>query len=171
MRPSLGRNKGLKFERDISETLSNWIFQIPNMLKREPTSGAIKTGLYIGDVIPVGNLQWSRFPFFLELKIGYKGKTPTLSNQQIVRTWISKCISQRTEKQCIIWLICKFHYQSEILITDVLMNTVPLLILNHIENGEVIPFYIYELKELLRYNFYDLYRHNQLLMEVLEPSI
>ncbi len=168
-RASRNKAKGNKFENDIAKTLSNWMFGNEITLGRDITSGAIKTGYYQGDIIPVAPIPFKEFIFFIETKTGYNSRLPTFNNFDIIKTWLLKCIKFRTERQCIIYLIAKFSNKSPLLITDVSLNIFTELMLN-IKVEEInsnIPFFIYDLKELLRYNFLDLYRNNSLVMEIL----
>ena len=158
--------KGGKFEREIAKMLSVWLFNDPHILKREPTSGAQKVQHYVGDVVPVAPIKWKSFPFLIEGKNGYKDHIPTFNNQKLLREWLLKLLGERTNQQCICWLIVRYHGRAPLLITDTPFSAFSPLTINIRQNGHIVPFHVYEFKELLKYNFYELYGENDLLMEV-----
>jgi hypothetical protein len=160
--------KGGKFEREIAKSLSIWLFNDPHILKREPTSGAQKVQHYVGDVVPVAPIRWSSFPFLIEGKNGYKDNIPTFNNQKMLRQWLTKLLSERTEQQCICWLIVRYHGRAPLIITDTPFNFYSPLTINIQDSGNTIPFHVYEMRDLLKYNFYELYKDNYLLMEIFE---
>jgi len=97
---------GNKAEREIAFQLSNWIWNDAHILKRESTSGAVKT-VYYGDIFPIKETGWDHFPFYIEVKHGYEKQLPNLFNFNIVEEWWYKCVleSEQSNGQDIILLI------------------------------------------------------------------
>ncbi|MBC8427406.1 MAG: hypothetical protein H8D97_00795 [Proteobacteria bacterium] len=156
------KRKGNFNENLISKKLGEWIFKDKGALQRHQTSGAIKDLNYNGDIVPIKieAINWKYFPFLIEVKIGYKSNIPNLNNQTIIRKWIDKANSEKTEKQYILWLIIRFHGYASLLITDIPVNHINApLILNH----NNIFYYIYNFEELLNNDFYKLYDNNEKL--------
>ena len=154
------KRKGGQFERDIAKTLSIWMFNDSNVLKREPTSGATKCN-YSGDVFPMKQIDWSNFPFIMELKTGYEEHTPTFYKYTQILNWFNKSnIESHQHNQYIIFLICRFKSQPILLFTNYqlqLDKIVPLVIIpNQVEN-EIQWIYTYKFKDLLELNFLDLF--------------
>jgi hypothetical protein len=168
--PRAGKSKakGNKFENDMAKQLSQWMFGEIDFLQRSLTSGAVKRKtLYLGDIVPAKNLPWKDFPFFLELKHGYKQFNADFINTTIIDKWLLKCLEQRTKQQPIIYLIVRFHNREIILITDLELIIRSKIIIREEYNGEFIPFFIYKLKDITNYDFYDLYRQYPKLLDVL----
>lgn len=156
---TLGKAKGSQFEREISKKLSLWMFNDSHTLCRHPTSGANKY-VYVGDVIPIKQINWSSFPFLFELKCGYKNQTPTFMNYQIITKWLIKAYSERTTMQHNVWLVTRFkNYKTICIISDQLNINWDLSI--------YVPelkeyFFVYDLDTLFRYNFEDVIQPNLL---------
>ena len=153
--------KGNFFENKIAKLLSQWIFHDINMLTRSLTSGAIKS-VYVGDIVPQKPFGWDSFMFNFECKSGYEKHIPNFINYTKIEQWLEKCLKERTLQQPIIWLICGFHSYETILITDLEMT----LKSNLIVKVEGVSFYIYKLKDLMKYEFYSLYANNPKLMKL-----
>lgn len=170
---SRSKQKGNNFEWKVARELGLWIFNDKDMLCRHLTSGAQKS-VYVGDIVPQKNipLEFNNgiLPFLIECKNGYKGNIPNLNNQTIIRQWIGKALLERNERQNIIYLIVSFHAYSPLLITDIPFNLTANLILNYFENGNVIPFHIYEYRKILEHNFYSLYENNEYALEKLNKK-
>jgi hypothetical protein len=143
---------GNTFERKIAKELSLWIWNDPHVLKREPTSGAVKT-VYYGDIYPIKDTGWDHFPFYLEVKHGYEKNLPTLFNFNIIKTWWYKCVleSSQSNGQDIILLIYNpTGKRGTILATDQLLNIPYTCILNI--NPHLV--YIYDYKKMIsNYDF------------------
>jgi len=153
--------KGNSFENKMAKLLGEWIFKDKLVLTRSLTSGAIKS-VYTGDIVPQKPFGWDYFMFNFECKSGYSQHIPNFINYTKIEEWLKKCLKDRTMQQPIIWLICGFHGYETILITDLEFTLKSNLIIK-VEN---ISFYIYKLKELLKYEFYSLYGNNIKLLEV-----
>jgi len=155
-----GKRKGGKMERDTAKTLSFWMFDDEHVLKREPTSGAIKHA-YCGDVFPMKQIEWGYFPFLIETKTGYEEHTPTLWKYTKVLEWFNKSIIEsKQHNQWIIFLICQFKNQSQLLFTNYqfdLNKIVPVAIIPNQLNGEIQWINTYLFKELIKLNFLDLF--------------
>ena len=145
---------GNLFENKMSKLLSTWIFKDKLVLQRHLTSGAIKS-TYVGDIVPLKQINWNKFPFLIECKSGYKSYTPTLYSFSKITDWLSKALSEVSEKQNIIWLIAKFKSQRGIIfITNHKLNNItPQLIIPLNEQY----FYQYNLEELVNFDFYELF--------------
>ena len=173
---STSKAKGNSCEWKVARELGVWMFNDRDMLGRHITSGAIKR-VWVGDVIPQKQLPHTfnngQFPFFIEVKNGYKNNIPNLNNQTIIRQWLSKARTETNDVQNIIYLVASFHAYSPLLITDTPFNIHANLVLNLFDNGGIIPFFIYEYRKILEHSFYSLYENNQYLLEKLskkEPS-
>ena len=153
--------KGNSFELKIAKLLSDWIFKDKFVLTRSVTSGAIKN-VYVGDIVPQKPFGWLQYPFDIECKNGYSTHIPNFINYTKIEEWLQKCLKERTLQQPIIWLICGFHSYENILITDLEMT----LKSNLIVKVEGVAFYVYKLKELMKYKFYSLYANNPKLMKL-----
>jgi hypothetical protein len=164
-KPNTSKAKGNAFELKIAKMLSEWIFKDKFVLTRSVTSGAIKN-VFVGDIVPQKPFGWKEFVFDIECKNGYSTHIPNFINYTKVEEWLSKCLKERTMQQPIIWLIAGFHNYEPILITDLEMT----LKSNLIIKVDGFEFYIYKLKEVMRYNFYSLYGHLPKLLEVFNRS-
>jgi hypothetical protein len=163
------KRKGNSFENKIAKVLGKWIFNNENMLARSMTSGAIKT-VYVGDIVPQKQLGWKGFPFYFEAKNGYKHNISNFNNTTLIDDWLLKALKDRTQEQPIIVLLVAFHSYTPLFITDVELSLPAKIVLKETYNNYVFPFYVYRLKDLMNYNFYDLYRHIPALMEILCES-
>ena len=159
-RTCTSKAKGNSFENRVAKELGIWMFNDKDMLNRHLTSGAQKS-VWVGDIVPQKQLPIhfnnGHFPFLIECKNGYKSNIPNLNNQTIVRQWLTKAKLEATANQNVIYLITSFHAYSPLLFTDVPFNITSGLILNHIHNGDVTPFYVYEYRKLLEHQFFSLY--------------
>lgn len=162
MKIGKSKSKGNKFENEISKILGQWIFDDQDVLQRHLTSGSNKR-VFVGDIVPIKTIPWKYFPFILECKNGYKNQIPNLANQAILENWLTKLINEKTEQQRIIILIVRFHHQHTLFITDTVLNIYCPLIFNLKYKNSIVPFYIYKLDELKKYEFKSLYEHNDLL--------
>lgn len=145
--------KGNAFEIKLAKLLSTWMFNTPNILWRDSTSGARKV-IYNGDIIPaqVENYPWKTWPFIIEAKHGYKEFIPTLMNQDKVRFWLNKLLSERTEKQFIPILIAKFHNsRMTLFITNLLLDSYcdVCLKLKSTYDNNWYDFYVYDLDRVI----------------------
>lgn len=167
-KPNKSKSKGNSFENKIAKLLSKWIFGDIDFLQRSITSGAIKrTNIYLGDIVPQKQLPWKEFIFLIECKNGYKQNISNFNNTTLIDTWLTKCLNDRTSDQPIIWLIIGFHSYEPLFITDLELSIKSKLVIKEAYNRKLIPFYIYKFKDLLQYDFYDLYSHNQEILKVL----
>lgn len=159
-RSNKNKAKGNLFENKVAKELGVWMFNDRDMLSRHLTSGAQKSA-WVGDIIPQKQLPTyfnnGHFPFLIECKNGYKANIPNLNNQTIIRQWLTKAKLESTPNQNIIYLITSFHAYSPLLFTDIPFNIPSGLILNHISNDMITPFYIYEYRKLLERPFFSLY--------------
>lgn len=143
-------------ERNIAKVLSIWIFNDQHVLKREPTSGGVKT-VYCGDIFPMKPIEWEYFPFLIEVKWGYNDHTPTLYNFSIIEKWYLKAKkeSQMSNKQDIILLICNFKgRQGVLLFTNTELNFPYKCILNI--KSECV--FCYNFKEIIKYDFNEIFK-------------
>lgn len=160
--------KGNAFEIKISKLLSQWMFNNPNLLWRESTSGARKI-IYNGDIVPakIEEYPWKTWPFIIECKHGYKDHIPTLMNQDKIRFWLSKLLSEKNEIQFIPILITKFHNSRKTLfITTILLNSYCDICLKHFFNNIWHDFYIYDLEILISQLFNNVIP-NEILQKIL----
>jgi len=150
-RPTNQKSKGNKYERDTAKKLSNWMFGDPVVLYRHEDSGARKV-VYTGDIIPksLSKFTWRIFPFVIECKNGYKDNIPNLMNQNHLRLWLKKLLSERTDEQRIPFFIAQYHCQIPILLTTIILKHNYQLALMTDENEF---FYVYRFNDLLKLNF------------------
>jgi len=143
---------GNRGERKIAKELSLWIWNDPHILKKEVTSGAVKT-VYFGDIYPIKETGWGEiFPFYFEIKWGYENHTPTLLNFSIIEKWWYKCVkeSEQSNGQEIILLIMNFKGRKGILLSTNKKLNIPYKCILNIYPHIV---YCYDYKEMLEYNF------------------
>jgi hypothetical protein len=156
----LAKAKGNKMERDTAKTLSSWMFNDEHVLKREPTSGAIKYN-YCGDVFPMKQINWSNFPFLIETKTGYETFTPSLWQYSKVLEWFNKSlVESKQHNQRIIFLICQFKNKPTLLFTNYqidLDKIVPMSIFPNQINGDINWIQTYLFKDILKLNFIELF--------------
>lgn len=153
--PVKSKAKGNAFEIKLAKALSTWMFDTPNILWRDSTSGGRKV-IYNGDIIPsqVDQYPWATWPFIIEAKHGYKEHIPTLMNQSKVRYWLAKLLSERTEKQFIPIFIAQFHNCHPILITTMMLNVYCDICMKVVDNEEQWhDFYVYDFKSVLKEPF------------------
>jgi len=166
-KPNKSKSKGNSFENKVAKTLSNWIFEGDDFFQRSITSGAIKrSSMYLGDIVPQKQLPWKDFIFLIECKNGYKQNISNFNNTTLIDSWLLKCLNDRTDNQPIIWLIIGFHAYEPLFITDLELELKSNIIIKEVYNVVTIPFYIYKFKDLVKYNFYDLYSHNKEILKV-----
>lgn len=155
-----GKKKGGKMERDTAKALSSWMFGDEHVLKREPTSGAIKHA-YCGDVFPMKQHNWSHFPFLIETKTGYENHSPTLSQYTKVTEWFNKSIIEsKQHNQYIIFLIWQIKNKQALLFTNfqlALDKIVPVSIIPNQINGDINWIQVYLFKDILKLNFMELF--------------
>lgn len=162
---SRSKKKGNKYENEIAKALGKWIFNDPDMLSRSITSGAKKT-VYTGDIVPQKQMpKWNKWFVHVECKSGYENQIPTFNNFAIIEKWLTKCLEEVDfDRQPVIWLVCRFHGYSSILLTNCMFQTANWgLCVNIQHNGLNNFFYTYKLKELMEYDFYELVDHNLFL--------
>lgn len=157
--------KGGKEERKQARQISLWMFGDEDVLWRHPkNSGAIKT-VYAGDLAPVKNIKdfgWNKFGIIFEVKSGYPKQIPNFWSYDKVTEWFIKCrIDGQKTNQNIILMLCQFKNRSALLITDQYFNgkiqfniCFPVNINGNIEYG-----YVYLLKDVLKYNFKELFEN------------
>ena len=156
----LGKAKGNQEERKQAKILSNWMFDDPNTLKRQSDSGALKD-IYCGDIIPIKQINWSHFPFMIEIKSGYEEHIPTFWSYSKPANWYIKAVEEgKIHNQYIIFLICQFLNKQALLFTNYQLD------LNKIYPNIIIPIpiendlhwiFIYNLKWVLDINFMELF--------------
>ena len=151
---------GNTFERKIAKELSIWIFNDPHVLKKEPTSGAVKT-VYWGDIFPMKQIEWDHFPFLIECKYGYEDFTPTLLNYRLIEEWYKKAYKESLESkvQEIILLIRNFKGRNGVLLctNKILSNIIykSIICINNDNKYELV--YCYNYKDMLKYKFEDVF--------------
>lgn len=164
-----GKRKGNQYENKMSKILSKWIYGDEYVLGRTRLSGAIKH-MWRGDVCPQKPLPspWTGFPFHIELKYGYKDNIPTLANISIIIKWISNLLNDATELQPILFLICRFHrLRGDILISSIEFKDIDYnIIIRHIDNY----FIVYKLDDLLKYNFLDIVKWEDIKLWISDQS-
>jgi len=146
--------KGNSYERKVAKQMSFWMFNSPNILYRHEDSGARKV-VYTGDIIPkdADHFYWPFYPFVMEAKNGYEDHIPTIMNQTFLRKWIVKLLSERTDTQRIPFLICQFHHQIPILLTNITLNAPSDIAVFQEYNSAIETFFVYKFNELLKMNF------------------
>lgn len=153
-RPTNQKAKGNKYERETAKKLSKWMFNDPTILYKHEDSGARKV-VYNGDVTPkhISKYPWKIFPFVIECKNGYKQNIPTLMNQNHLKKWLKKLLSERTDEQRIPLFIAQYHRQIPILLTTITLNCKYelALLVNYADVDEF--FYVYKFNELLKKDF------------------
>ncbi len=156
----LGKRKGNQMERDTAKALSIWMFNDQHVLKREPTSGSTKYN-YCGDIYPQQQINWSYFPFLIEVKTGYEQYTPTFWQYTKPLEWFNKSYMESIQhNQWIIFLICQFKNKTALLFTDYLLpldKIVQTIILPNQINEEIVWIHTYLFKKVLKLNFLDLF--------------
>lgn len=164
MKKNNNKRIGNTFEKKIARDLSMWMFDDINVLKREPTSGALKT-VYCGDIFPMKQISWKQFPFLIECKYGYEQFTPTLINYSIIEKWYLKALaeSKQSKDQKIIFLICNFKGRRGILfctnieLNESVINYKCVLCIKNNGNNEYLFCYLFE--DLLKCNFKDIFEN------------
>ena len=151
------KRKGNKFENDIGKLLSKWMFNDERVLTRHRTSGAQKH-TYVGDLEPQRQLAdygWKKLPLLFELKNGYKQFEPTFNNQTKLKEWIIKACFELTEEQSIMWLIVRFKGRRDILlISSKELSSIHWDLALAVEHSGITAiFYIYKLKQIMKYDF------------------
>jgi len=156
-RPNRSKAKGGCYERKVSRTLNKWIFDGQDILYRHETSGAQKS-VYVGDIVPrnADLFNWKFFPFAIEVKNGYKENLPTLMNQSLIRKWIVKLLQERTNTQRIPILICQFHHQKPILLTNISLQIYANVIINQPYLDTIESFYVYDFNQIVELPFKDI---------------
>ena len=152
------KEKGNSFERLISKDLSNWMFGCPNVLYRQPTSGA-KKDILIGDIIPIDQMPpgFNKFPFYIECKTGYPQELPTFFNFSFIEKVIKKILGELSNRktpsfQQILLVIIRFKYQRKIVVfTNCLIPSLKWEVCLLIDNDKI--FYMYDYKKLLQQDF------------------
>jgi hypothetical protein len=153
---------GNKFERKVAKELSNWIYDDPHVLKREPTSGAVKH-VYSGDIFPMKQIRNDQpgWTLLVECKYGYAQFTPTLLNYKIIEGWYLKAKSEanETDVQKTIMLICNFKGKRGILLcTNKELSTIYCKCVLCIRNsGSVEWVFCYDYKEMLKYSYNEIF--------------
>lgn len=144
--------KGNAFEIKLSKLLSTWMFNNPDVLWRDSTSGGRKI-IYNGDIIPaqVETFPWKSWPFIIESKHGYKEFIPTLMNQSKLRFWLSKLMEERTETQYIPILIAQFHRHPPIMVTTLFLEVYCDVMMKVVSESEqlIFDFFVYDFTRVL----------------------
>lgn len=153
---SRSKAKGNRYEIKTAKIISKWIFNDPNILWKDSTSGGRKV-IYKGDVVPskAHEFPWNVWPFLFEVKNGYKTNIPTLMNQNKTKEWMVKLLQERDEHQFLPILIAQFHYHIPIVITPILFDIYCDLSLLQEYNNEYHTFYVYKFKDLITANFFE----------------
>jgi hypothetical protein len=155
IRVNKSKRKGNKYENDIAKILGTWMFNDKEALTRSITSGAKKT-VYTGDIVPQKQLpNLKAFIWHIECKNGYKTQIPSFNNFTLIEKWLLKCLNETDfNKQPIIWLVCRFHGYSSILLTNCqFQNIMWNLCVNIDHNNMHNFFYTYKLDDLIINNF------------------
>lgn len=160
---------GNRYERMIAKELSLWMFNDEHILKRDTTSGAVKT-IWTGDIIPHGQLPiiWNRqWIFHIETKYGYEQFKPNFWNYTKVYEWAVKSKLESLQyNQFIIYLICNFTGMKPLLFTNKLLDPLYFNICFPIfdNNDNLLDYiYSYNYKEILKYKFEELYNIEDLI--------
>lgn len=150
------KTKGNRNENKEAKKLSIWFFNDKDTLYRHENSGGRKV-VYVGDIIPkkIDNFPWKTWPFVMEMKNGYKNDIPTFcGSRRLLDSWLTKLISEKTEKQWLPILIAQYHHQQPILFTTIMLDFYSILAYPIIINSECHIFYVYNYKLLLKEDFY-----------------
>lgn len=156
MQPGRGKAKGNKYEIKVSREMSQWMFNDPNLLWKDSTSGGRKK-IYRGDIVPAKahEFPWNIWPFLFEVKNGYKDHIPTLMNQNKLREWLIKLLKELDTCQYIPILISQFHRQTPIFITTLMLNFYCDVSLIQMYNNTYYTFYVYNYRNLITYDFFE----------------
>jgi hypothetical protein len=111
------KEKGNRNERKIAVEMSEWMFGDKSILFRDASSGARKVA-YVGDIVPVKQMPWKYFPWFIEAKSGYNKDIATFYNQKLLREWIVKYTSQLTEEQSNLLLVIRHDHKQPFVICN-----------------------------------------------------
>ena len=153
---------GNKFERRVAKDLSKWIYNDPHVLKREPTSGAIKH-VYSGDIFPMKQIREDQpdWNMIIECKYGYAQFTPTLLNYNIIEKWYLKVLSEanETKDQKTIMLICNFKGKKGILLcTNKELSGIHCrCVLCIRNNGNIEWVFCYDYNRMLKYSYKEVF--------------
>lgn len=146
------KEKGNRNERKIAVEMSNWMFGDKSILFRDASSGARKVA-YVGDIVPVKQMPWKYFPFFLEVKSGYNKNTATFYNQKLLREWIIKYTGQLTEEQSNLFIIVSHDYKQNFIICNKKLSLLDWILCIKVNDKK---YYSYMYKDLLEININDL---------------
>jgi len=152
-----GKSKGNSFERKVAKQVGIWLFNDVDMVWRDSTSGGRKI-VYRGDVVPVKahEFPWGCWPFLFEAKSGYKEHIPTLMNQNRVREWLVKLMSELDSQQNIPMLVAQFHSHQPILLTTVMFEFYSDISLMVKYNDHYYQFFVYNWNAILKSRFYEI---------------
>jgi hypothetical protein len=156
--------KGNAYERKVAKELSLWIFDDEHMLKREPSSGAQKHS-FTGDIFPYKQIPWKRWPIHIETKSGYEDSIPTFHNYKKVESWFRKALeeSKLSGQHCIL-LICQFKHRNAIVISNTYLTNLLFSVCFPIKvDNDIMAVYVYDYKELLKLNFEDTLKFEDLI--------
>lgn len=161
MQPGRGKAKGNRYEIKVSREISTWMFNDPNLLWKDSTSGGRKK-IYRVDIVPAKahEFPWNVWPFLFEVKNGYRDHIPTLMNQNKLREWLCKLLAELDSTQYIPILVAQFHRQIPILVTTMILNYYCDVSLIVTHNHAYYTFYIYRYKDLLSGNFFEIIPHD-----------
>jgi len=152
------KSKGNRCENKEAKKLGVWFFNDKDTLFRHENSGARKN-VYVGDIIPkkIENFPWKVWPFIIEIKNGYKDDIPTFcGNRRVLDQWLCKLLSEKTENQFLPILIVQYHHKQPILLTTIIFNYQVILAYPVLFDLNQYIFYIYDYKQLLEQNFYEI---------------
>ena len=152
---------GNREERKQSKILGQWIFDDPQFLRKTEGSGSTHI-VWTGDIAPVKELpkNWNKHWLFnIEVKAGYPKHVPTFWKYKQLCKWVEKIhIETKIHSQYIIWLITQFPSKPALLSTNYLLPLLPFTVSWPVETIDgCMHMYTYKLKEVMKFNFYDLY--------------
>lgn len=152
---------GNRHENKFAKRLSQWWFENKTTLSKHSDSGSTKD-IYVGDIIPgkIENFTWNCWPFFIEVKGGYKSRIPTFYATSILDEWIYETCTKLTEYQYVPFLVLQFYKKTPVIFTTMLLNTNCNIAYSQFVNNQIFIFYWYFLKDLEQTNFLDLIPEN-----------
>ena len=161
------KEKGNREERKQAKQLSLWMFNDKDVLKRQSDSGALEL-IWSGDVIPLKQMppEWNgRWPFMIEIKIGYKNNLPTFWSYNKLVKWVKKAyIESKTHNQNIVMLITQFHNRPALISINYFICNLPYQVIYPVECKDVwLHMYTYKLKDLINIPFYQVFNFEEII--------
>jgi len=160
------KEQGNREERKQAKKLGIWIFDDPKFLRKTEGSGSTHI-IWTGDIAPIKELPeiWNKqWLFEIECKNGYLKHEPNFWKYEQMSKWVKKSYKEsKIHGQRIIWLINQFPRKTALLSTNHLLQQLPFKVCWPVETEDgFIYMYTYRLKDVMEFNFYDLYNIEEL---------